>query len=227
MAIATLTPEERGETPRARARRPAPHPQEHLLRRRRRPVDLRLARRRGRQHPALRARLSRRQGHPARAQLPLDRATSSPPPRTSSPTTRAGSARRCAPRTCRARRCTVTGCWDSEEEARAIGEEIEQLQRKTARHRTLDEIAILVRASFQMREFEDRFVTLGLPYRVIGGPRFYERQEIRDALAYLRVIALSRPTTSPSSASSTCPSAGSATPPCSSCTTMRASAASR
>ncbi len=53
----------------------------------------------------------------------------------------------------------------------------------------LDEIAILVRASFQMREFEDRFIQLGLPYRVIGGPRFYERMEIRDALAYLRVIA--------------------------------------
>jgi len=81
---------------------------------------------------------------------------------------------------------TVTGGWDSEEEARAIGEEIEQLQR--AGHR-LDEIAILVRASFQMREFEDRFVTLGLPYRVINGPRFYERQEIRDALAYLRLVA--------------------------------------
>jgi len=80
---------------------------------------------------------------------------------------------------------TVTGAWDSEEEARAIGEEIEQLQRK--KHK-LNEIAILVRASFQMREFEDRFVTLGLPYRVIGGPRFYERAEIRDALAYLRVI---------------------------------------
>lgn len=80
---------------------------------------------------------------------------------------------------------TVTGAWDSEEEARAIGEEIEQLQRAGDR---LNEIAILVRASFQMREFEDRFVTLGLPYRVIGGPRFYERAEIRDALAYLRVI---------------------------------------
>src|SRR5256886_919836 len=79
----------------------------------------------------------------------------------------------------------VTGAWDSEEEARAIGEEIEELQR--AGH-SLEEIAILVRASFQMREFEDRFVTLGLPYRVIGGPRFYERAEIRDALAYLRVI---------------------------------------
>jgi DNA helicase-2/ATP-dependent DNA helicase PcrA len=81
---------------------------------------------------------------------------------------------------------TVTGAWDSEEEARAIGEEIEDLQRQGDK---LNEIAILVRASFQMREFEDRFVTLGLPYRVIGGPRFYERAEIRDALAYLRVIS--------------------------------------
>jgi DNA helicase-2/ATP-dependent DNA helicase PcrA len=80
---------------------------------------------------------------------------------------------------------TVTGAWDSEEEARAIGEEIEELQRAGER---LNEIAILVRASYQMRELEDRFVTLGLPYRVIGGPRFYERAEIRDALAYLRVI---------------------------------------
>jgi DNA helicase-2/ATP-dependent DNA helicase PcrA len=80
---------------------------------------------------------------------------------------------------------TVTGVWDSEEEARAIGEEIEALQR--TRH-ALNEIAILVRASFQMRELEDRFVTLGLPYRVINGPRFYERAEIRDALAYLRLV---------------------------------------
>src|SRR4029077_20997306 len=74
--------------------------------------------------------------------------------------------------------------------ARAIGEEIEQLQRKdgSGNQHPLDEIAILGRAPFQMREFEDRFVTLGLPYRVKGGPRFYERQEIRDALAYLRVI---------------------------------------
>src|SRR5262249_56838936 len=60
------------------------------------------------------------------------------------------------------------------------------LQRNNDR---LNELAILVRASFQMRELEDRFVTLGLPYRVIGGPRFYERAEIRDALAYLRCIA--------------------------------------
>jgi DNA helicase II / ATP-dependent DNA helicase PcrA len=80
---------------------------------------------------------------------------------------------------------TVTGAWDSEEEARAIGEELEELQRKGEK---LNDAAILVRASYQMREFEDRFVTLGLPYRVIGGPRFYERAEVRDALAYLRVI---------------------------------------
>src|SRR5690349_5120418 len=78
---------------------------------------------------------------------------------------------------------SVASSWDSEEEARAIGEEIEQLQRQGHK---LNEIAILVRASFQMRSFEDRFVSLGLPYRVIGGPRFYERQEIRDALAYFR-----------------------------------------
>ena len=87
---------------------------------------------------------------------------------------------------------TVTGGWDSEEEARSIGEEIEQLQRDAREQgldHPLDEIAILVRASFQMREFEERFIQLGLPYRVIGGPRFYERAEIRDALAYLRVIA--------------------------------------
>jgi DNA helicase-2/ATP-dependent DNA helicase PcrA len=80
----------------------------------------------------------------------------------------------------------VHAAWDSEEEARAVGEEIEQAQRKGHK---LNDMAILVRASFQMREFEDRFVTLGLNYRVIGGPRFYERQEIRDALAYLRVVA--------------------------------------
>ena len=79
---------------------------------------------------------------------------------------------------------TVTGVWDDEEEARIIGEKIEELRR---RGQPLNEIAILVRASFQMRAFEDRFVTLGLPYRVIGGPRFYERQEIKDAIAYFEV----------------------------------------
>ncbi|RWG85474.1 MAG: ATP-dependent DNA helicase [Mesorhizobium sp.] len=80
----------------------------------------------------------------------------------------------------------VHAAWDSEEEARAIGEAIEAYQRQ--KH-DLNDMAILVRASFQMRAFEDRFITLGLNYRVIGGPRFYERLEIRDALAFFRVVA--------------------------------------
>ena len=79
----------------------------------------------------------------------------------------------------------VQGVWDGEAEARLIGDEAEALHRAGT---SLDEIAILVRASFQMREFEDRLITLGMPYRVVGGPRFYERQEIRDAIAYLRLI---------------------------------------
>ncbi|MBA4097767.1 MAG: DNA helicase II [Rhodospirillum sp.] len=79
----------------------------------------------------------------------------------------------------------LTAAWDGEEEARKIGEEIENLQRKGV---SLNDIAILVRAGFQTREFEERFITLGLRYRVIGGPRFYERQEIRDAMAYLRLV---------------------------------------
>jgi DNA helicase-2/ATP-dependent DNA helicase PcrA len=85
----------------------------------------------------------------------------------------------------------VHAAWDSEEEARAVGETIEQLQRpdNNGRKHNLNDMAILVRASFQMREFEDRFVTLGLNYRVIGGPRFYERLEIRDAMAYFRLVS--------------------------------------
>ncbi len=84
----------------------------------------------------------------------------------------------------------LIGHWDGEEEARWIGEEIEAMQRGTRglRPTSLDEIAILVRASHQMRAFEDRFLTIGLPYRVIGGPRFYERMEIRDAMAYFRLV---------------------------------------
>ncbi|MCQ0092867.1 ATP-dependent helicase [Roseovarius sp. M141] len=84
----------------------------------------------------------------------------------------------------------LIGHWDGEEEARWIGEEIESMQRGTRglRQFSLDEMAILVRASHQMRAFEDRFLTIGLPYRVIGGPRFYERLEIRDAMAYFRCV---------------------------------------
>ena len=80
----------------------------------------------------------------------------------------------------------VRGVWDGEAEARLIGEEIEAYQVKGENLRNM---AVLVRAGFQTREFEERFITLGVPYRVIGGPRFYERQEIRDAVAYLRVVS--------------------------------------
>jgi DNA helicase-2/ATP-dependent DNA helicase PcrA len=80
----------------------------------------------------------------------------------------------------------VSGVWDAEEEARNVASEAEDLHRQG---HAFAQMAILVRASFQMREFEDRFISLGLPYRVIGGPRFYERAEVRDAMAYLRLIA--------------------------------------
>ncbi len=84
----------------------------------------------------------------------------------------------------------LIGHWDGEEEARWIGEEIDAMQGGTrgVRPMSLDEMAILVRASHQMRAFEDRFLTIGLPYKVIGGPRFYERMEIRDAMAYFRLV---------------------------------------
>ncbi len=80
----------------------------------------------------------------------------------------------------------VIGVWDGPEEARRVGEEAERLEREGA---SLNTVAILVRAQFQTREFEDRFIAIGLNYRIIGGFRFYERAEIRDALAYLRVVA--------------------------------------
>jgi len=84
----------------------------------------------------------------------------------------------------RGERVTVMGVWDDEEEARSITRDVEEFRKDGHR---LNQIAILVRASFQMRAFEDRFVTTGIPYRVIGGPRFYERAEVKDALAYLEV----------------------------------------
>ena len=80
----------------------------------------------------------------------------------------------------------VLGIWDGPEEARRVGEEIEACQRAGT---NIDDIAILVRAQHQTREFEDRFISIGMPYRIVGGFRFYERAEIRDALAYLRVVA--------------------------------------
>jgi DNA helicase-2/ATP-dependent DNA helicase PcrA len=80
----------------------------------------------------------------------------------------------------------VHALWDGEAEARWVAEKVDSLRKDGASH---DGMAVLVRAGFQMREFEDRFLKLSIPYRVVGGPRFYERAEIRDALAYLRVVA--------------------------------------
>jgi len=82
-------------------------------------------------------------------------------------------------------RVAVVALWDSDEEARMVGERIETLRRDG---HVLAEMAVLVRAGFQTRAFEERLITLGIPYRVIGGLRFYERAEIRDAIAYMRLL---------------------------------------
>src|SRR5580658_2033045 len=80
---------------------------------------------------------------------------------------------------------SVVGLWDSDEEARMVGDRIESLRRGGE---TLAEMAVLVRAGFQTRAFEERLLTVGVPYRVVGGMRFYERAEIRDAIAYMRLV---------------------------------------
>ena len=82
-------------------------------------------------------------------------------------------------------RVQVTSVWDGPEEARLVGDEAERLAREGV---SLNDMAILVRAQFQTRLFEDRFIAIGLPYRIVGGFRFYERAEVRDALAYLRLV---------------------------------------
>ncbi|WP_419254945.1 ATP-dependent helicase [Caulobacter sp. ErkDOM-YI] len=79
----------------------------------------------------------------------------------------------------------VSGVWDGEAESRMVADEIEKAKRAGRKY---SHMAILVRASFQMRSFEERFVMLQIPYKVVGGPRFFERAEIRDAHAYLRLI---------------------------------------
>jgi DNA helicase-2/ATP-dependent DNA helicase PcrA len=81
---------------------------------------------------------------------------------------------------------SVVSLWDSDEEARMVGDRIESLRRSGE---SLAEIAVLVRAGFQTRAFEERLITIGIPYRVVGGLRFYERAEIRDAIAYMRLVA--------------------------------------
>jgi DNA helicase-2/ATP-dependent DNA helicase PcrA len=79
----------------------------------------------------------------------------------------------------------VSGVWDGEAESRMVADEIEKAKRAGRKY---SHMAILVRASFQMRAFEERFVMLQIPYKVVGGPRFFERAEIRDAHAYLRLV---------------------------------------
>ena len=82
-------------------------------------------------------------------------------------------------------RVAIVALWDSDEEARMVGERAEALRREG---HALAEMAVLVRAGFQTRAFEERLIQLGLPYRVVGGLRFYERAEIRDAIAYMRIL---------------------------------------
>ncbi len=79
----------------------------------------------------------------------------------------------------------VRGLWDGEAESRLVADDIESWTQGGGQY---SDCAVLVRASWQMRAFEDRFIMLGIPYRVVGGPRFFERQEIRDAMAYFRLV---------------------------------------
>ena len=186
------------------ARRAAPQP---LRRRRRRSVDLFVARRRGREHPPLREGLPRSEDRPPRAELPLDVShilaaadgliAHNAGRLGKTLWTDAGDGEK----------VRVIGVWDGPEEARRVGEEIEAPARDGL---GIDETAILVRAQFQTREFEERFIAIGLPYQIIGGFRFYERAEIRDAIAYLRLIqspaddlAFERIVNSPSAGSAT------------------------
>ena len=73
---------------------------------------------------------------------------------------------------------------NGKDEAIGISDEIERKKKQTS----LNDMAILVRAIFQTREFEERFLKIGLPYRIIGGTKFYERAEIKDCVAYLRLV---------------------------------------
>jgi DNA helicase-2/ATP-dependent DNA helicase PcrA len=182
-------------------RRAAPQP---LLRRRRRPVDLFVARRRGRQHPPLREGFPRREDHPARAELPLDPHILGAADGLIAHNA-AASARPCGPT--RRRRPVRSSACGTAPRKRAASARRSSAQRDGG---SLDDVAILVRAQFQTREFEERFIAIGLAYQIIGGFRFYERAEIRDALAYLRLIAqpaddlaFERIVNSPSAASAT------------------------
>ena len=119
---------------------------------------------------------------------------------------------------------TVVGLWDSDEEARMVGDRIEHLRRGG---HALAEIAILVRAGFQTRAFEERLITLGVPYRVVGGLRFYERARRSATPSPICAPLSSRPTIWRSSASSMCRVVASATRRCGRCTKPRACSAFR
>ncbi len=119
---------------------------------------------------------------------------------------------------------TVVGLWDSDEEARMVGDRVEALRRDG---HSLAEIAILVRAGFQTRAFEERLILIGVPYRVVGGLRFYERQEIRDAVQRICAPQCSRPMTWRSSASLTSPVVAWERPRCGQCTMLRGRTAFR
>ena len=148
-----------------------------------------LARRAGREYPEVRKGFPRREGHPARTELPLHPAH---------PRRRIGRHRqqwrpprqdavdRARPRARRSR-SSASGTAPRKRAASA-----RRSRACSAAGAALDDVAILVRAQYQTREFEDRFIAIGLPYRIVGGFRFYERAEIRDALAYLRVVAPAR-----------------------------------
>ena len=123
--------------------------------------------------------------HPARAELPLDLAHPRRRRRASSPTTPAASARRCGPTPATARRSASSASGTAPRKRAASARRSSSTR---PRRQSLDDVAILVRAQFQTREFEERFIAIGLTYQIIGGFRFYERAEIRDAIAYLRLI---------------------------------------
>ena len=163
--------------------REAPQP---VRRRRRLPVDLRLPRRRHPQHPRVRARLPRHRGRQARAELPLDADDPRRRQRDHRPTTAARRKRTSGPRWARASRSTVAELDDEHAEARWVAGEIERLVDEDDIAR--DEIAVFYRTNAQSRVLEDTLVRFDVPYQVIGGTKFYERAEIKDAIAYLNVI---------------------------------------
>ena len=190
--------------------------------------DLRLPRRRHPQHPRLRARLPGGGDGQARAELPLDRDDPRRRQRPDRPQPRPARQEPLDRRRPAASRCTIAELADEHEEARWIAGEIDRLVDEEGIGR--DDVAIFYRTNAQSRVLEDTLVRFDVPYQVIGGTKFYERAEIRDAIAYLSVLANPDDTRRRSRGSSTRPAAGSATHPRAGCSpgrTRPASARSR